>query len=623
MATQADVARQTQVELRTFNWRRAVVWFMATLLAITFFAIAFAAGYGRFHEGQALPGVNVAGVPVAGLDRAEAAAKLRAELPSLSTGSLVVTVDGTDAEIPYADIGRDYDIEQMLDDAFTVGRSGGTSDQLQEQLRTLLNGYSVPTLVTWDAEELAGRVAAIAAAAESDPIDATIDRVGGEYIVTPAVDGSSVDESAAVGAAMAALNNTSAADTQISVDSSPIAPAVSTEAAQAAAEQANLVMAEPLTLSAINGQARIEAETIAGWTRLEEASPGEWQVVIEQAPIEQILDAFKLAVDIPATNATYTFEEGEALVVPDAGGEEIDRAAALSAVMDALHGRSTGTAGTTLSLATTPLVPEFTAAQAQGLVSRIERLSRWTTKYEPSSRNGNGKNIRRPTNLINSTVVEPGATFDFVEVAGPITAANGYTSGAAIIHGNTQLDGVLGGGLCSCSTTLFNAALRAGFEMGARRNHAYYIDRYPVGLDATIWINGRYVQTMSFTNDSEYPIMIRGINRARSVTFEIYGVPDGRVVDLSRARTWDPKEAWTRIEYTNDLPPGAEERIEFPFDGFQASVTRTVTSASGVILHEDTWNSSYRRVIGHVLVGWQPGDPPPGTILEPGKPANP
>jgi vancomycin resistance protein YoaR len=291
--------------------------------------------------------------------------------------------------------------------------------------------------------------------------------------------------------------------------------------------------------------------------------------------------------------------------------------------MDALHSRSTGTAGTTLSLATTPLVPEFTAAQAQGLVSRIERLSRWTTKYEPSSRNGNGKNIRRPTNLINSTVVEPGATFDFVEVAGPITAANGYTSGAAIIHGNTQLDGVLGGGLCSCSTTLFNAALRAGFEMGARRNHAYYIDRYPVGLDATIWINGRYVQTMSFTNDSEYPIMIRGINRARSVTFEIYGVPDGRVVDLSRARTWDPKEAWTRIEYTNDLPPGAEERIEFPFDGFQASVTRTVTSASGVILHEDTWNSSYRRVIGHVLVGWQPGDPPPGTILEPGKPANP
>ena len=59
---------------------------------------------------------------------------------------------------------------------------------------------------------------------------------------------------------------------------------------------------------------------------------------------------------------------------------------------------------------------------------------------------------------------------------------------------------MLGGGLCSASTTLFNAALRAGFEMHARRNHAYYIDRYPVGLDATIWISGSYVQTMSFAN---------------------------------------------------------------------------------------------------------------------------
>ena len=129
---------------------------------------------------------------------------------------------------------------------------------------------------------------------------------------------------------------------------------------------------------------------------------------------------------------------------------------------------------------------------------------------------------------------------------------------------------MLGGGLCSCSTTLFNAALRAGFEMGARRNHAYYIDRYPVGLDATIWVNGRYTQTMSFTNDSEYPILIRGINRSNSVTFTIYGVPDGRQVELSRPRVSNEKEAWTRIEYTTDLPPGQSERVEYPFDGFDA-----------------------------------------------------
>ena len=238
---------------------------------------------------------------------------------------------------------------------------------------------------------------------------------------------------------MAALNNLSAADTEIEVESTAIAPQISTEDAQAAADRANQVMAETMTLSALGGTARIEADAIAGWTRLEETAPGVWEVVIEQAPVEQIVDAFKFAVDVPATNATYSFEESEPVVIPDAGGQEIDRAAAISAVMSALHGRADGAPASQLSLALTPLAPEFTSAQAQALVSRIERLSRWTTKYDPSSRNGFGKNIRRPTNLIDGYVVEPGATFDFVEVAGPITAANGYTSGAAIIHGNTQL----------------------------------------------------------------------------------------------------------------------------------------------------------------------------------------
>ena len=285
--------------------------------------------------------------------------------------------------------------------------------------------------------------------------------------------------------------------------------------------------------------------------------------------------------------------------------------------MASLHGRADGAPTSSLSLALTPLAPEFTAAQAQALVSRIERLSRWTTKYDPSSRNGFGKNIRRPTNLIDGYVVEPGATFDFVEVAGPITAANGYTSGAAIIHGNTQLDGVLGGGLCSCSTTLFNAALRAGFEMGARRNHAYYIDRYPVGLDATIWLNGSYVQTMSFTNDSEYPILIRGINRSNSVTFEIYGVPDGRhgrPVDGSRSgRQRKPGRGSSTRPICRPAPASASSIRSM---ASSRRLRRTVRSATGAILHEDTWQSSYRRVIGHILVGWQPGDPPPGTIVE-------
>jgi len=291
--------------------------------------------------------------------------------------------------------------------------------------------------------------------------------------------------------------------------------------------------------------------------------------------------------------------------------------------MTALNSRMSGAAPETVSLSMATVAPDFTADQAQSLVGQVKRLSSWTTHYISSSHNGNGQNIRRPTNLINGTVVQPGETFDFLAVAGPITVHNGYTDGAAIIHGNSVLDGVLGGGLCSTSTTLFNAALRAGFDIEARRNHAYYIDRYPIGLDATIWVSGSYEQTMSFVNDSQYPILIRGRNSHNAVTFAIYGVHDGRHVHLSKPDVTNEQPAWTQYIYTKNtglVAPGARSRVEYPFAGFNSVVERVVTGADGTVLHDDTFRSSYRRVIGQVLIGWQEGDPPPGTVLEPGKP---
>ena len=202
--------------------------------------------------------------------------------------------------------------------------------------------------------------------------------------------------------------------------------------------------------------------------------------------------------------------------------------------------------------------------------------------------------------------------FSFVGVAGPITEANGYGSGAAIIHGKTKAEGVLGGGLCSASTTAFNAALRAGFELGAdattpttsRATRSASTPRS--GSAATT------SQDMSFTNDSQYPIVIRGINKKRSVTFEIWGVPDGRTVTLRDPIVTNKNPATELYEFSDALPPRATQTVEYKADGFNSVVTRTVRDASGNVIHQDTIQSSYRRVDGVILVGRYPGDPPAG-----------
>ena len=130
-----------------------------------------------------------------------------------------------------------------------------------------------------------------------------------------------------------------------------------------------------------------------------------------------------------------------------------------------------------------------------------------------------------------------GRKFDFWKVVGDLRKLPGTGPGNAIEGGKITVTGAFGGGICTTSTTLFNAAFRAGMVPMARKNHNEYITRYPAGLDATVWIVGKAKQTMSFKNDTKYPILIQRIvtqdGSKRWLTFKIWSVPNGRTATVS------------------------------------------------------------------------------------------
>lgn len=608
-----DEPKGVSERARRGRWR-GLFAFAVTTVGLVLLVAAFAFGYDSLHAGRVLPGVDVAGVPVGGLDRGQAEAQVRAALADPSAGRLAVHFGDSVETISYADIGRDYDMAVMLGQAFSIGRDGW----IMEELRTLNHGGSVPVAITWDKDALIARVQAIADRADADPVDAGISRDGARYVVTPAVAGRTVDREAAYLAAVGAISDPTLNNVTISIEPTSVPAGIATVAAQAVVDRIEDAVRGSVTIAADGKTMSVPSDVLRGWVRLTDnggAAADRWSIVIEPAPIAQVVAQFKEEVDIAAVNASYTFQAGEAVVVPAAIGQAIDAEAAIAAIVSALEAPAEGSSPQTINLSLTTIAPEFTTAQAQGLVARIDRLGRWTTRFDPGPLNANGVNIKVPAKQINGTVVAPGEMFDFIGAAGPFTRRNGYDDGAAIRNGRTIFDGVLGGGLCSASTTLFNAAARAGFQIDRRHNHAYYIGRYPVGLDATIWEYGGTRKTMAFTNDSEYPILIRGIYSHGRVTFEIWGVPDGRTVDFSKPRIEREREATTKIRYTDELAPGEFKRVEFKVDGFDSWVSRTVRNAQGVIIHEDTWFSDYDRVDGIFELGRSPGDPKAGTVI--------
>ena len=293
-------------------------------------------------------------------------------------------------------------------------------------------------------------------------------------------------------------------------------------------------------------------------------------------------------------------------VKPAKTGRKLDVPGTVTAVQELLVARAG--AGKDPSAAIVPALaivqPKLTTEEASKAAPLMRAISTWTTYYQVGAHNGFSANITIPSMAINGTVVAPGQWFSYWKTVGEVSLAKGYKLGGAIIDGHSVEGKSIGGGICSSSTTLFNAALRAGLQMGARKNHYYYISRYPKGLDATVFkSDGGSTQDMTFRNDTKYPILIRTYARPGIVRFTIYSVPTGRRVSFSRPTVKNYRPGYTVVKYTSALKKGQSEMIEYPADGQDVWVTRVVKDRSGKVIHKETFYSHYAQMIGVILRG--------------------
>ena len=581
------------------------------LLALT----ALSVGIGLASEGKVLAGVRVGGVEVAGLDREAARARLVERLPALDTGSAMIVADGVEQSVTYEELGRGYELDAMLDAALEVGRDRGPIADAIARIRTLARPTALPVIVhAYDPAALNAASTRVSRAVSLHPVEARVERDG--FAVVPAADGRVLAVEAVRDAIAAAIDTTDPADVQLQLGPVPVLPIVSTEEAEEAADDARAAVADlELTIPEAaedEEPAVIDAETIASWVTFGPLREHDYAMRFDTTAVTTAIRELVETVDRDAVSARFGVAgAGLGGVIPGQDGRELDVEGSVSAVLVALEQRAEGTTVDSLALDVEIVEPALTTAAAEEILPRMQLVSSWTTNYVPGDGNGYGANISIGAWDLDGYNIAPGEWFSFWGGIGPVTVDRGYQYGGAIINGRSVAMGALAGGICSTSTTLFNAAMRFGLEIGERTAHYYYIDRYPTGLDATVAIVNDSVTDMTFRNDTEYPIVIRGYGTPGQVTFQLWSVPTGRTVALSNPHITDSRSAIETTQLDTSLAPGTARRVEYPHNGFKATVSRTVYAADGAVLHENTWFSDYRVVNGITLVGPAAAAPPP------------
>jgi vancomycin resistance protein YoaR len=626
MTATTEALEQTTEPGRPSPWLRFGLSFAVGLAAVLLVGAGALYAYDQQYAGRVIPGVRVGSVDLSGLGPDAARSELLRAYGSLSEGQIVLSGIEDKQVITYAEIGRGPDVESLLDSALAVGRRGSPIDRAVADARTALRGIALDPQVTFDGERLTARVTSIADTLRIDAQDSTIVITDGEFDVEPGHVGRVADPTPVIltlNGALAQLDAPSRINLDLGV--SVLEPDVTAAEAYEAKRTAERVT-EPIQLVVGEEKLTIEGTDLRSWVSFRKTDAGGYEPVLDTAPLSGIVETMAKKVDREPVNAEFVTTSGLVTdIVPSKDGYKLDVAATVTQIGQLLAARTGGaeTAEIVPALAVTP--PALTTEQARAAAPLMTKISEWKTYFPIGEKNGFGANIWIPALEIDGYVVGPHETFDFWKAIGPVTRERGYRDGGAIINGRTEPQGALAGGICSCSTTLFNAALRAGFEMNARRNHYYYIDRYPLGLDATVFISASgSVQTMSWTNDTDYPVLIRGYKIKQGtrgyVKFELYSVPNGRRVVISNPIVKNIKPATDTTQLTNTLNAGVRKRIEYPVNGKQVWRTVTVYNADGTILRQKTYYSNYSRVTGIVLIGQGPkpkADPTPDPTPEP------
>ena len=294
---------------------------------------------------------------------------------------------------------------------------------------------------------------------------------------------------------------------------------------------------EPLTLTGAGEPLEVSPAELAGVLALESRADGtlvrlgagdaRLAALVEQIAAKRDRPARDAQIDAAARVVTFDAKgdvswrprPADVRVVKEArAGRTVQReqlaAAIEAAIRDDRH---------VVELPTQRDEPAVSAAVARRMDSLI---GTFTTYYVPGQ--PRVTNIELIARAVDNTIVAPGARFSLNATAGERTKAGGYVEAPFIADG--KIEPSIGGGVSQFSTTLYNAAYFAGLQIDGHRPHSFFIDRYPAGREATV--NFPDID-MTWTNDTDAPVLIRTSTDNNSVAVSLYGDNGGRRVSAS------------------------------------------------------------------------------------------
>ncbi len=562
--------------------------FFRIILIILALPIVTFLAFELYFFNAAYPNLRIGDIDVGGKSRRQIEEILKKETEFRQNKVVIVSVNKSNyASLKLTKELVTYNISETANEVIAYGRTGSINERMQERLNLWNGPRTIKPVYTFDSLTFDTLLADELRQYEKPIIETELIYTVSGPVLTPSKPGTVVNRDKATRAVEKYLDFKGVLNT-IALQTENKNPKVTRENSQEVLELARRAVSRPITL--YSPKIADRSWTLDG-PQLFDFLEVKYNEAYKKPTL--IIADYKVAsysgriaplVKKDVKEAKYETIGNKVVVIePSASGQELDTEKLTQQLSWALFSPSQNSR---IDLPIKTIEPAL-AANTVNQYGIREVIASGTTHFQGSS-DARIHNIETAAEKLNGTVIKPGEVFSMYRAIGNIEKSTGFEDSYIIKNGRTVVG--VGGGVCQVSTTLYRAALSAGFKINERHPHSYRVKYYeqdaPPGLDAAIFFP---TADFKFTNNTDNVALIQTQLDKKNfqLTFNIYGVKDGRTVEIShpdiRNRVAPPKEV--RIQSTS-VPKGIIRQTEYAAEGSDIYFSRKVTKNGKELINE-------------------------------------
>lgn len=599
-----------------------IIKYLTTALILLAALAALIVGFFEFeYRDRYYPGVAIAGEPVGGKTYNEVFQGFKAKSDALSKNGLTLVLerekDKKEINIPVSssgftsDILVEYfsigDLQGVVSRAYSWGRQGSIIQRFKEQIASI-SGKNFASSISLHKEAVLSLLARETKYffTTGEPAQFSLDE-NNDVAITPEKLGDDVDTEKIADAVIQKLNSFEVQPIVFKIQpKTPYPTEIKLKPFLGLAKE--IAKSVNANFYYQDNKWKVSGKKLATWLTLNSDN----KITVDGKKLETFLsDSVVPLINDPPENSRFEMKDGSLVEIsPGKPGEvvNVDKTAqALESIIYQIQLSFVTKGILTLTLNTNGPVAQLN--QKTGAIDiPIETIKmdpqitqKTIDKYKIKDRIGyattnfTGGSLDRQHNIevgvskLTGILIAPGEEFSTVWNIGDISEEAGFVKEYVIKGDQTVKE--LGGGLCQVATTLFRTALNAGLPITERINHEYVIPYYGPGLDATIY--GPHPD-FRFVNDTDNYVLLQGTAKNNEVTFELYGVSDGRTIEISKPALSNERPVPPpRYILNYNLALGKIQCQTATHKGITADVTYTVNYLNGPT-KEQTFHSVYR-----------------------------